>query len=527
MGYNDDFDNFDNFGVVENDDGDYGDSFSERYDMANGAPFGTFDFDGDGELDFLEGAAKLDHYQSLWDEEERLDQDELDDLDLDLGLYDKDDLEGLAGIYGVSEDFLRARGVELGFWDDDDEDDEDENFDYLWDEDSSTLMASDDEDSGVYYEDEDEDAELYFEDDDSELYYEDDDSVTYYEDEDSVIYYQDEESEGYNEVNAEIYEMAEKVIQWRIDFAENNNHEKLQTMFFLEEEYVDVYSEWENSDDPLVVKAHEYLLKVENYQEKGILKVEEPFILVHAALIIIGVVSCFDKEKKRARFIFDSWNDKIITRYLQIDGEAAFSKAVTDHFDVPVTLPSDIGDEKLAVNGIVAKIARKDIELAVQVWLWIIDNFYPYREYISYEELGATYIHRVLYNLSEEELKKLILYFEKHLDEAERIFTLVEDHFGFSDLIVAAIDLEKMDVLAELIRMVIAGNMAPWDELNELHRAITYEVLNEFFCKNKKNVLVYGEKILPQFENHPNPMVSEEAEEYRKKYNSFISNLYY
>ena len=33
--------------------------------------------------------------------------------------------------------------------------------------------------------------------------------------------------------------------------------------------------------------------------------------------------------------------------------------------------------------------------------------------------------------------------------------------------------------------------------------------------------------ILPQFENHPNPMVSEEAEEYRKKYNSFISNLYY
>ena len=98
MGYNDDFDNFDDFGVVENDDGDYGDSFSERYDMANGAPFGTFDFDGDGELDFLEGAAKLDHYQSLWDE------------------------------------------------------------------DSSTLMASDDEDSGVYY-----------------------------EDEDSVIYYQDEE----------------------------------------------------------------------------------------------------------------------------------------------------------------------------------------------------------------------------------------------------------------------------------------------------------------------------------------------
>ena len=50
---------------------DYEDSFSERYDRASGAPFGTFDINGDGDLDFLEKAVKLDHYQSLWDEEDQ------------------------------------------------------------------------------------------------------------------------------------------------------------------------------------------------------------------------------------------------------------------------------------------------------------------------------------------------------------------------------------------------------------------------------------------------------------------------
>ena len=53
-----------------NDPDDKYDDFDENYDFANGAPFGTFDLDGDGELDFSESAFKLDHYESMWDDED-------------------------------------------------------------------------------------------------------------------------------------------------------------------------------------------------------------------------------------------------------------------------------------------------------------------------------------------------------------------------------------------------------------------------------------------------------------------------
>ena len=90
----------DDFGFERDNDydgyGGYGGSFSERYDRANGAPFGTFDIDGDGELDFLERAAKFDHYQSLWDEEDRV-SSVGDDLTLD-GFDDIDDLDDLSDL---------------------------------------------------------------------------------------------------------------------------------------------------------------------------------------------------------------------------------------------------------------------------------------------------------------------------------------------------------------------------------------------------------------------------------------------
>ena len=64
-----DGDDYDDFGE-DLGFGDYEDSFAERYDRANGAPFGTFDLNGDGDLDFVEKDIKFDHYQSMWDEED-------------------------------------------------------------------------------------------------------------------------------------------------------------------------------------------------------------------------------------------------------------------------------------------------------------------------------------------------------------------------------------------------------------------------------------------------------------------------
>ena len=99
----------DDFGLDRDDDyggyGGYGGSFSERYDRANGAPFGTFDIDGDGELDFLERAAKFDHYQSLWDEEDRV-SSVGEDLTLD-GFDDLDDLDDMGHLNDLSDDLYK------------------------------------------------------------------------------------------------------------------------------------------------------------------------------------------------------------------------------------------------------------------------------------------------------------------------------------------------------------------------------------------------------------------------------------
>ena len=83
MGYWDG-DDYDDYGGGSFSDDDFGsDSFTVRYDFANGAPFGTFDLNGDGKLDFLEKSMKFDHYQSLWDEEDKASSYTYDDILLD------------------------------------------------------------------------------------------------------------------------------------------------------------------------------------------------------------------------------------------------------------------------------------------------------------------------------------------------------------------------------------------------------------------------------------------------------------
>lgn len=99
-GYGDDYDDFE-FG--SDDIFDREDSFSERYDMSNGAPFGTFDFDGDGELDILEKTAKLNHYQSLWEDEDKTFSDD-SDIFLDDLIEDDED-------HDYNDDYLYARSA--------------------------------------------------------------------------------------------------------------------------------------------------------------------------------------------------------------------------------------------------------------------------------------------------------------------------------------------------------------------------------------------------------------------------------
>lgn len=54
--------------------------YDNDYDRANGAPFGTFDYDNSGDLNILEKATKLDHYESLWNDENDFDDGDDDDF---------------------------------------------------------------------------------------------------------------------------------------------------------------------------------------------------------------------------------------------------------------------------------------------------------------------------------------------------------------------------------------------------------------------------------------------------------------
>ena len=93
-----------------------------------------------------------------------------------------------------------------------------------------------------------------------------------------------------------------------------------------------------------------------------------------------------NKTVEMCEFILNN-PDIIAAQYLTHESEFLYAQAVKENFELPDGVEIEDEDEsaKNYIDEVIQRVAREDARLALDIWIWCIDQFYPYRKYESDE----------------------------------------------------------------------------------------------------------------------------------------------
>ena len=233
-----------------------------------------------------------------------------------------------------------------------------------------------------------------------------------------------------------------------------------------------------------------------------------------------------DSEWVRSlKFILEKSDEIIAAKYLTADGKFLYSQAIKDHFKLPVTIPDEDEKREFELGDILNKIARKDIDLAIGVWVWCFEKFAPYSQYDEDSLNTLVYdIQEAKYGLSrkayEEFSKKLIEYLDLNRDFTKKFTdSIIKTDNAAADYIFDSVKEGKDDLATEMFVQLVSGFKGNWKRINQLVKDIVD-------CIDDDDDLVTGEffteKLLPVIKAVDDPMVTEEIEIWEKKVSEHI-----
>lgn len=128
---------------------------------------------------------------------------------------------------------------------------------------------------------------------------------------------------------------------------------------------------------------------------------------IHRGYVICMSATIKEQELARCEFILGE-DSPLAARYLTVDGEFLCAQAVKEHFP---GLPVQVQPEDEACNTplgkLIRSLARQDPALALEIWLWCIQQFYPYREYSDEQDYLLEEVLEQMDDLPEEFLTRL------------------------------------------------------------------------------------------------------------------------
>ena len=128
------------------------------------------------------------------------------------------------------------------------------------------------------------------------------------------------------------------------------------------------------------------------------------------------------QERSRYEFILTD-GGPLAARYLTADGDFLCAQAVKEHFpDLPIPVKPEDEQQETRLGKLIRSLAQHDPDLALEVWLWCIHQFYPYREHSNekdylleevlerLDDLPEDFLEHLVNRLAEQEpLRKLIV----------------------------------------------------------------------------------------------------------------------
>lgn len=235
---------------------------------------------------------------------------------------------------------------------------------------------------------------------------------------------------------------------------------------------------------------------------------------------------CEKREKSCCKFIVENADTILAANYCTHDYGFLYAQAVKDNFTLPVSLPDEDEMPEYSIVEIITKIAKKDVDLALQVWVWLVENFLPYAKYTPYGQEELTfYIIDNLYSMPDKFKPALAHYFNDNPEFFDTIMTAHEEVASYlSELILVCIQEQLFELATRLFEYGLKQANGDWKAINKLtNSTIT-------FCKTYselESIEYFQTSMLPLVKAIDIGMVQDEIEEWEKgiaEYIAYIEN---
>lgn len=179
------------------------------------------------------------------------------------------------------------------------------------------------------------------------------------------------------------------IMKWRFSYM-RNNFQGLQFgvyNFTKDQDYMDYYNNTFINGSTLEKICHEYLIMVQS-QSKDF-KSPEPKRKIYAAMVITRLIGADEKVMNRSKFIIQHSEDIIAARYLSPVSGFLYVQAVSEIFEKTGAWIIEDLKRVSSIGELVSEQAVNSPDNALDLWKWIIETFYSYREFENPENEKA------------------------------------------------------------------------------------------------------------------------------------------
>lgn len=248
----------------------------------------------------------------------------------------------------------------------------------------------------------------------------------------------------------------------------------------------------------------------------------------NAAYNLVNEFICYSDEERKKRqkncckFIVENAGTILAANYCTYDYGFIYAQAVKDNFALPVSLPDEDETPEYSITQIITKISKKDVDLSLQVWVWLVENFLPYARFTAcgQEELTFNIIDD-FYDMPDKFKPALAHYLNDNPDFCDTIMSAHKKVAAdLPALICLCVQEQLFELATKLFEYGLKQANGDWKAINKLtDRTIS-------FCKNYselETIEYFQKSMLPLVKAIDIGMVQDEIEEWEKVIAEYIA----
>jgi hypothetical protein len=227
--------------------------------------------------------------------------------------------------------------------------------------------------------------------------------------------------------------------------------------------------------------------------------------------------------KAAAKFVIENADRIFAANYLSHDYGFLYAQAIKDNFKLPCSLPDEDEKPEMELYEILIKIAKRNVDLAFEIWLWCLDRFLPYAEYYEFSATDLTmFVIGNIYSGFPDGFRiKLLNYLNDNKNFLQMIMSAYDEtSTDIRRLIAQAIEEKLYNAAYGLFKAELkkAGNK--WRDINDTTSAVIS------CCKNYyelESVEYFRDNLFPLVKAIPLGMVRDEIQEWEEEIADYIT----